>query len=200
MTTSLDLALRPLNRLINLAVKLDPQTQAALTKYQNQCLAIELVSIKMTLYFLIKEKEIQLLSHYDLPPTTKLSGEMFSFVTLLLDAQQPTLSQLGIHVEGDPYFAQNLQQLLQRMDIDWEEQLSRLVGDQLAHPIHQQLTNQYQFITTLASTFNLNLVEYLQEEICLLPTPLAVEDFIQDVDIIRNDIERLSARITRLNA
>jgi ubiquinone biosynthesis protein UbiJ len=43
-----------------------------------------------------------------------------------------------------------------------------------------------------------NLSEYLTEEARLLPHRFEVEDFLGEVDVLRDDCERLAARISLL--
>ena len=40
-----------------------------------------------------------------------------------------------MHIEGDTHIALALEQLFQKLDIDWEEHLSRFVGDVVAYKI-----------------------------------------------------------------
>lgn len=47
-------------------------------------------------------------------------------------------------------------------------------------------------------SLELNLAEYLQEESRVLPGPLELENFFADVDTLRDDVERLAARVQRL--
>ena len=47
-------------------------------------------------------------------------------------------------------------------------------------------------------TFLRHLEEYLHEEARLLPTKLEVEDFIGNVQKLAQDVERIDARIKRL--
>lgn len=182
-----DCLLVPLNRLVNLALRLDPQAQSALYQLAGHCLAVEFANFSITLYFLISSDAITILSRYDKTPNTKLRGELFSM-----------LAQKDIYIEGDPHFAQKFQQLFKRIDIDWEEQLSKLVGDGLAQQIGSQTKKQFKFIKKIFDTIKLNLVEYLQEETNQLPPTLEVQAFISNVDILRNDVERLALKIQRI--
>jgi ubiquinone biosynthesis protein UbiJ len=43
-----------------------------------------------------------------------------------------------------------------------------------------------------------NVSEYLQEEGRDLPTPTEVDEFLAGVDQLRDDVERLEARLARL--
>ena len=43
-----------------------------------------------------------------------------------------------------------------------------------------------------------NLTDYIQEELLILPSKEAVLDYIEDVDTLKMDVDRLHARIKRL--
>jgi len=45
-----------------------------------------------------------------------------------------------------------------------------------------------------------NLREYLQEEARLLPTRYEAKEFLDAVDALRDDVERLAARVERLRS
>ena len=45
-----------------------------------------------------------------------------------------------------------------------------------------------------------NVVEFLQEEGRDVPTRVEVEEFLEGVDHLRDDADRLEARLTRLEA
>ena len=84
------------------------------------------------------------------------------------------------------------------MDIDWEEQLSKLTGDVIAH----QLGNGARRIGTLLKhgrrTLQQDIGEYLQEELRVLPSRIETENFSSDVTRLSIDADRLAARIRRL--
>ena len=49
-------------------------------------------------------------------------------------------------------------------------------------------------------TFGRDITEYLQEESRYLPQQDEVNKFLAAVDVLRNDVERLDARVKRLQA
>ena len=84
------------------------------------------------------------------------------------------------------------------VDIDWEEHLSRLVGDVVAHEVGGAARAARAFGRRAGRTAEQNLREYLQEEARLLPTRYELKELLDAVDVLRDDVERLAARVERL--
>lgn len=85
-----------------------------------------------------------------------------------------------------------------RMDVDWEEQLSKAVGDVAAHQLGNLWRGLRGWGRRSADTLVRDGVEYLQQELHALPPRPAVEQFLSAVDTLREDADRLTARIERL--
>ena len=73
-----------------------------------------------------------------------------------------------------------------------------LVGDRLAHQAGRALRHGRDYATATGRTLRQDLSEYLTEEARLLPTRPELERFHADVDILRDDAERLQAQLQRL--
>jgi ubiquinone biosynthesis protein UbiJ len=104
----------------------------------------------------------------------------------------------SVEITGDSALAQQFAEALFSLDIDWEEQLSHLTGDVLAHEVGNLGRGLFKWGESVRKTAGLNLKEYLQEELRLLPTREEIEPLLVDIDHLRDDVERLSARIERL--
>jgi ubiquinone biosynthesis protein UbiJ len=103
-----------------------------------------------------------------------------------------------VRIEGDVRLGTRLRQLLARAEIDWEEQLSRLLGDIAAHQIGRGLRGLGRWRRRSGQALASDIGEYLSEESRLVPSRPEVEDFMAGVDTLRDDLERLTARVQRL--
>lgn len=130
-----------------------------------------------------------------------VSGPPFTLLRLLvsLDSVDGVLPA-GVSISGELALVQRLAALARRTRLDWEEPLSRLLGDTAAHEIGRGVRALGSHLLTVADTLGADVGEYLREERRLAPTRIEVEDFAADVDRIRDDVERLEARVGRLNA
>ena len=103
----------------------------------------------------------------------------------------------GVSVSGDAETGQQFQRLIDALDIDWEEKLSRFIGDSAAHQVGSLLRGFRDFTRQGAERFGDNIREYLQEETEDLPRRREVNDFLDGVDALREDVDRLEARMQR---
>ena len=103
-------------------------------------------------------------------------------------------------VEGDAELASAVGFVGSNLRWDFEEDLSRLFGDVLAHRIGETLRAARRWQSANAQAAATSFAEYLTEERGILPTRLKVEDFLHQVDELRDAVERLDKRLDRIAA
>ena len=105
-----------------------------------------------------------------------------------------------IQISGDVALGQAFQRILEHVQIDWEEALSRLSGDVIAHQVARAARHAASWSQHATDTLQRDVAEYMQEEAQLLATRPEVERFLDAVDRLRTDAERLGKRLERLEA
>jgi ubiquinone biosynthesis protein UbiJ len=191
-----DLILFPANSAINLALKLDSESLDKLSRHAGKILAMHITSFDQTIFMSINVDGVNLSFSNDAEVKTTLSGTPFAYLRLLSQEQKGTLSDIKLN--GDPHFAQDIQAIFKGLSIDWEEQLSKFVGDTAAHHIGKTSKEVQEWSAETRQNFYQNLTAFLQQETAQLPTRAAVNDFLNAVDELRNDVERISVRIKHL--
>ncbi len=193
-----DSALHALETAINQSLRLDPETWRKLDGLGGRLAAIELRGLDLTVYVRVTANGLRLAWRSDEGPQTVLKGTPLALLKMALagDAQQGLPEELEI--AGDVETARRFQDLLAGLDIDWEEQLARLIGDVAAHETGRALRTLHAWCRQTAAELEQDAVEYLREEQAVLPYRDEVEDFLAAVDTLRDDVERLEQRIRRL--
>ncbi|NNJ90507.1 MAG: sterol-binding protein, partial [Gammaproteobacteria bacterium] len=170
-----------------------------LTSLHGKVLGIDLSGTAITLFFIPDQNgQLQVLSQYEGQPDCLISGAPLNLLRSSIANNTDSTFSGDVHIEGSAALAQEFTSILKRIDIDWEEQLSRITGDILAHQIGNNLRAGSSWLSRNLDSTGLNFQEYLQEEARVLPGALELENFYQDVDRLRDDVERLAARIQRL--
>jgi ubiquinone biosynthesis accessory factor UbiJ len=107
-------------------------------------------------------------------------------------------AKMLIKVDGDTHLAAELGKILQHMRWDFEEDLSKVIGDIPANKT--ALISKKLLKATKKQTINLTemLTEFWQEEKPVLAKKWRVEKFNTDVDTLRSDFARLEKRLSKL--
>jgi ubiquinone biosynthesis protein UbiJ len=201
MFSPLNLSLKPLEYSINLAISLDPQTKKQMRDFNDKIISFEITTFPSPIFIIGNNDRFTLAFTSELPAQVAVRGSLFAFLRCLVHknpVQEFTTGELTLFGESD--IAEKLFQLFSYLEIDWEEQLSKIVGDVAANTLYGffQKSAQWGKQTLVACTKNSS--EYLQEEVDVLAPNAAISDFIKDVDTLRDDAQRLAARVARLNA
>jgi ubiquinone biosynthesis protein UbiJ len=101
-------------------------------------------------------------------------------------------------VQGDAAFAAAVAGVLSELRWDAEEDLSRLVGDIAAHRLAGAVQAFVEWQRNAALSLAATAAEFFTEEQPVLASRAAVDQFIRDVDDLRDALERLEKRFARL--
>ena len=121
-----------------------------------------------------------------------------SLVPRLLTHDQGALNE--IHISGESEFAAELGRVLMQLEWDATEDLSRLIGDVAANRLSQLGQSLFGTRGQWLKNLSENLIEHWTEEQPLIAQKTQIEQFINDVDTLRDDAERLEKRLARLQA
>lgn len=166
------------------------------TRLTGKSLRLHLVGLPLE-FVLRSDGERILLQHSRATSVTdaSLSGSPLGLLSLA-GKQATSTSGSSVRIEGDAEVAQGFSELLTQARPDIEEELSRVVGDVAAHQLGNTVRSLFGFGKRIGDTFLQNVGEYLSEEGRDVPSRTEAEEFSRDVDTLRDDVERLQARLT----
>ncbi|MDW8259221.1 MAG: hypothetical protein RML32_07235, partial [Gammaproteobacteria bacterium] len=128
-----------------------------------------------------------------------LTATPLALFGLLRDADD-TLRSGAVQIDGDAEIAQRFYTLARLLRPDIEEALAGLLGDVPAHELARIGRYALAYGAQVARTSIRNAAEYLAYETRdLVPRPEA-DAFFRDVERLRDDTERLAARLRLLES
>jgi len=194
-----DAALAALEATINRYLALDPEGAARITDLQGKVILIEVIGFDTRFYLIPGPAGVHFYGDYAGTPDCILRAAPLALARLGVSHRKADRLFSGeVQIEGDTHLAQAFGDFLSGLEVDWEEQLARLVGDVAAHWIGSQIRAADRWGRRTADTLTEDVKEYLQEEARLLPSHYEVQAFLDEVDLVRDGVERLAARIERL--
>ena len=196
-STAADLFTAAFNRYL----ALDPEAPARLRAFDGKLIAIEIKGPNMRLYLAVDDDRVTVHTEHERQPDAVIIGSPAALFKLGVYRDSAELFFNGeVEIRGDTRLGREFKSVLADMDIDWEEHLSRFVGDIAAHRIAGMASEIRAWGRSAASNFADDLGEYLQEESRDVVSGAELEMFLQQVDQLRDDTDRLAARIERLAA
>lgn len=184
---------------INRYLALDPEMLDKLAQFDGKVIKLEMTGINKTLYMLPNDRGIQVLTEHEGPADTVLRGTPVSLFKMGLVSNAANLLLKGeIEISGDTRLGHQFKNVFSQMDIDWSEPLAHLVGDSLAYQIQQSASKLGRWGKESVKSVSTSFSEYLQEESRDVVTDTELNIFNEAVDQLRNDVDRLQARVNAL--
>lgn len=195
-------ALLGLEAALNRLLRLDPGAAAALSRFHGRAVGIEVLGLGLALFFIPDAGgRLQVLADIEGEPDSLIRGTPLDLArSALAGRKEDALFAGRVEIRGDTDLAQRFTGVLGALDIDWEEQLAQLTGDVVAHEAGRAARTAGQWTGRTGRIAAQDLREYLQEELRVLPTGYEVTEWLDEVDRLRDDVERAAARIARLEA
>ncbi len=128
----------------------------------------------------------------------EIIGGPFGLLALGGDTPEAVLQRRGVEIRGDAAIAQRFRELGMLLRPDLEEALARVIGDVPAHQIGRFSRLAFSWGQRAAATTMANISEYLAHERRDLVPRNEGEQFLRGVDTLREDVDRLEARLDLL--
>ncbi|MEE3197426.1 MAG: SCP2 sterol-binding domain-containing protein [Pseudomonadota bacterium] len=187
---------RTLNRYINES----SVAQDTLESLNGNSMCIEVKSFGLLISLTADDGQLVVAMPDSVDATVTIRGTVLNLFSLLGSTGAQALPKARVSLEGDAEVASGFWQLLRAARPDAEEELSRAVGDVLAHDIGKTVNSLDKYGRRVLSAFQMNATEYLQEEVKQLPPRVEIDGFFSSLERLRDDIERTGIRIKRLEA
>ena len=206
------LAGRALEAALNRAVALDPDTRDALQPLDGRSVVLALDSADAPLAMrlqvdgsALRVGPVDAEQQPDLAVRSTLGGVLsFGMQSLLprllgkRDDDEAAVPVGRMRIEGDAELARRLQRLAERFDPDWQQPFTAVFGEVLGVQIANGVAAALRQARTGGQKFAETAAEYLTEESRDVVPRAELDAFHDDVDTLRDDAERLAARIARL--
>lgn len=191
----LESLLQPVARVLNRNIGESTAAREQCKRLDGKVVAIRVRDTALSSFFSINNEVVTLSAEHETEPDVVITG---SLVTLALMAGEDSIRDGSLDLTGDAATAQAFQQLLAHAKPDVEEELSGVIGDAAAHTLGKFANGVGRWARETRSIMRDNIREYLQEESRDVPSRYEVERFSKDVNALRDDVDRVAARIDRL--
>jgi ubiquinone biosynthesis protein UbiJ len=200
ITATKQVLIATLQKALNTYLALDPESALRLRELTGKTIALELSPIALTFYLQFNDGAAKLALNTSAIPETVIKGTPLRLLMLALSPPSARKQFFAddVVMTGNAALGQQVIELFDQLNIDWEEFTSKVVGDVPAHHAGNLVRGARDWISKTQAIMLQNVNEYLHEEIAVVPPAEALQDFFKEVDVLRMDTDRLQARVKRL--
>ena len=191
---------RALEAALNRALALDPETRGSLRALDGQRVALTLEAPPMALQVSVEGERLvvgPVASEGE--PNLSVRGTLAGLIAQLPMFRRDDAPPVGkVRVSGDADLARRLQRLAERFDPDWQQPFARVFGDVLGVQIAKAVATALQQARVAGRNLAESAAEYVTEESRDVVPRAELNAFHDEVDALRDDVERIAAKIARL--
>lgn len=162
-------------------------------------IAVNAPPLLETVYVCPTPDGIQLQTEFQGCPDVTLTASPLVFIKLgVRGLRRADLFSGEIVVSGDITVAEQMQRLFQVSELQWRRAAGELATPMLADQLAAGAQSIAAWGRETAASLQQDLGEFLREESREVPSNSEAQDFLSAVDRLRDDCDRLEARIARL--
>jgi ubiquinone biosynthesis protein UbiJ len=185
-----------LETVLNRALALDPETRLQLSTLEGRRIGIDLRSTGLALAISVHDGRLHVGPHWDKPTDLNLRAAPASLLAFALRRGDDSVLPPGkVDISGDADLARRLEKLLRNFQPDVEEAFAKIFGDVLGVPLARGLHRAFTWSRESVQALVQDGAEFLREESRDLIAPAEMEQFLDEVDSLRERADRLAARV-----
>jgi len=190
---------RALEAVINRALMLDPETQEKLAALDGRHIELHLQAPALAMRISVEAQRLRVgPAIADSEPDLSLRATAGALLAQLLPSGATPPPAGRLRISGDAELAQQVQRLLQGYAPDIEAALAGVFGDILGVQIARALRTAFSTASSSARQLLRDGADYLTEERREVASKVEQAIFFDEVDDLRDAVDRLAARVERL--
>ena len=191
---------RALEAALNRALALDPETRDALRPLDGHTVVLQLDAPPLALQVRVDGERVEVgpvdgAREADLSVRSTLGGLIAQLPWFKRDDAPPVGK---VKMSGDAELARRLQRLAERFDPDWQLPFVHVFGDVAGVQVAKAVGAALRQARIVGRNVAESAAEYVTEESRDVVGKAELHAFHDDVDVLRDDVERLAARVNRL--
>jgi ubiquinone biosynthesis protein UbiJ len=192
---------RLLEAVLNRALSLDEPTRAHLGALDGRRVGIELTGTPLALAIHVDQGRLRVGPHWQATANLNVRGAPGSLLAFALRrSEESSLAPGKVDISGDAELARRVEKLLRGFRPDVEEAFAKTFGDIIGVPLARTLHAAFDWSRESAEALARDTADFLRDESRDLIAPAEMDQFLDDVDGLRDRVERLAARVALAGA
>lgn len=193
---------RALEVALNRLIDLDPETRMRITALEGRAVSIDFKSAVPSMRLAVEGDRLRIGPAFEGTSGLRVAATPASLLALALAFARggDALAPGRVEIAGDAELARRLQQIATRFAPDFDEAFTRVFGDVIGMKVANAIRGSLAFARTSARATAQDAAEFLTEESRDLVAKTEAGMFFDDVDDLRERVDRLDASVRRISA
>lgn len=195
------LAGRALERALDAALALDPETRVALAKLEGRRIGVHLRGAELAFDVVVRGGAFRVEpppAETRAPADLRVATTPASLLAMALTRGGESLPPGKIEIAGDAELARRVEKLANGFAPDFEAAFAGIFGEVIGVPIARGLREASRAVQKSAEHAAQDSADWLRDEARLVAPRAELDEFFDEVDALRERAERLAARVSRL--
>jgi len=187
-----------LEALLNEAVALDPDLPGELAALDGRSITLTWNGPEWALRVRVEQDRLRVGPAEGAASDVSLRTTLGGLIGLLLPSASDRLPAGRVQISGDAELMRRIEKLSRRFDPDWERAFAARLGPVIGPQVARHLRDAFGWMRDSARGLAESGAEYVQEESRDVVAGHELDAFGEEVDLLRDDAERLDSRVQRL--
>ncbi|MCF6288129.1 MAG: hypothetical protein L3J53_02690 [Proteobacteria bacterium] len=188
-----DFFIDTLNAAISTSLTYDENASNKLELFDGKVIKIILETTPVTLFIKVNNCQVTLSKHHAGNVDTTIIGTPLALFAM--NSDEPIVGIKSVEIQGDASTGQFFAKWLKNLNPDWSEAWQDLLGENLGAKVANAIGGVINFGKNLQKTVVANTSQYLVDETGDLIAAEEMEEFIEDVEDLQADTNRLKKQI-----
>ena len=194
----IELLTKPVQSFLNRGVERSTTAAALCRRLEGKTFAVATGASGLDMYFTVTEGRLVLAGGLITEADATISGTPLNLARLAGEDPEAIIRAGHVRISGDADIATDFRALLDILRPDWEEELSHLTGDAIAHETGRALHGFADWAGRARRSLGRSIAEYLTEESRDLVASTELEEFNSGVDQTAAAVDRFAAKLQLL--
>lgn len=188
------MVIEKLNNFIATTLESSDLDKKELRKLDKKTIAIKLSNTSTIIYIQIIEEKILLMEEIENDPHLVLEGSPIAFINYF----NKNSNDNDIKISGQASLAEQFSKIFIKINIDWEHLISEYTSDEFAFYSNKILKKIKNKKNEVEESILRNTKEYIRDETDIIPSKEQINNYVNDVDSLRNKIDFLEAKLKKI--
>jgi len=190
------LMIQTLEIAINKYLSMDSNVLTELDTLNDKIIKVDITDWDIQLFLQPTQNGFNIYDKWYDEPNTVICGKLASLLrTGMGPIDSKAVMDNAITLNGDMETGEKIRDILNKIDIDWEAQLSQITGDTLAYHIANGVSGALDFLKTRKESLQNQTRDYVLHEAQLTPTKEQLDSFYNGINETRHATERLEVKL-----